>query len=87
MAGIKYLTKKDKENSTNWLWVIGQKFTWLIGYDFHFHGIEIYNCQKFTGRIQPEKKQYRPEEVATAEQVIDKLIEDLRECKQPPNNS
>ena len=87
MAAIKYFKKRDNQANTNWLWIIGKQWTWLIGWDYHFHGVEVYNYQKFTGKIQPDQKAYTPETKEVVDQVLDKLMQDINGVSTQPSTT
>ncbi len=74
-----FYTRRDDQERTNWLWIIGESHSWLVGWDHHLQGIEVYSLQRFRGKGDFRKKGYRQVEASEVESVLIKLQGEVKE--------
>ena len=56
--------------ATNWLWVIRGNISLLVGWDFHFHGIEVYSVDGFMGVSPVYRKGYVAADPQLAQEIM-----------------
>ena len=61
VSPTRYYTKSDLAVSTssNWLWVVGGGYSWLVEWDRHYLGPEIYSLTRLQGEEDFTKKEYQ----------------------------
>ncbi len=60
-----------RETSTNWLWVIREHSSLLIGWDYHLKGIEVYSVNHFQSRGPFWRRGYH----IAKDEVVNEILE------------
>ena len=55
---VQYYCRVGKGVETNWLWAVTPDCSVLIGWDWHYHGIEIYSVNISDGQADFSKKEF-----------------------------
>lgn len=76
---IQFFHKTSKSERTNWLWVVSNDYSGLIGWDRHYDGVKIYSFNQFKGRADFQKKGYVPADPDTVNEVLNGLVQWLSE--------
>lgn len=74
MAGQSIQFYSKESDNTNWLWLVEKDYSGLIGWDRHYHGIQIYSFNRFIGKTDLNTKGYREADPEVAKEVLSSLV-------------